>query len=307
MRLRLLACLAPLLLAGCTGSEEPDGPDTPAVEVTEVDGGPVGVTAVEGDRAWTALAEQGAVRTDDGTTIPVGEAPLRLVSTPSGVWVSVIGDGTIVRIDPATGEVDRTVKIRPAGSEPEGIAWDGKRLWVVDQAHGRVLALDDDGGVQATYRTDDGPRLVAVGDSGVWVTNYGGSSLTRVADDHARTVWLKGCTGPQGVAEIGGRVWVACTLSGKVVAFDAATLEPAGEVTDLPDADAVVARDHTVYVVGQSGPTVYEIDATTGELTDTVPLDTARATTENVDAALVGPDLVVTHPDTQRIYRAPAS
>ena len=65
--------------------------------------------------------------TGDDQRIEVGEAPLRIVDTPAGVWVSVIGDGTIVRIDPATGEIDQTVTLAPKGSEPEGLAWDGEQ------------------------------------------------------------------------------------------------------------------------------------------------------------------------------------
>ncbi len=61
-----------------------------------------------------------------------------------------------------------------------------------------------------------------------------------------------------------------------------------------------------MYVVGQSGPTVYVIDAATGELRDTVRLDDAPPTSENVGAALVGSDLVVTHPDVRQVYTLPA-
>jgi hypothetical protein len=99
-------------------------------------------------------------------------------------------------------------------------------------------------------------------------------------------------------------VWVACTVSGVVVGLDAATLEPAFEI-DLTDADAVVANGDTVYAVGQSGPTVIAIDAATGEVRDSVILDTAFAVNENVGAAVVGDKLVVTHPDAQKIYTLP--
>ncbi len=300
------------VLAGCAGSGSSDeaAPATPTsdpaeAEVTELDAGPVGVADV-GGTPWTVLVDDGTVRTADDERIDVGEAPLRLAETPKGVWVSVIGDGTVVRIDPASGEVDRTVRLRPRGSEPEGVAWDGESLWVVDQAHGRVVQLDDDGTVITSMSTDDEPRLVSAGPSGVWVTNYGGSSLTRVSRPAVvTTVPLEGCVGPQGVAEAGGRAWVACTLSGKVVALDTRTMKQAAEIDDIPDADAVVASGDTVYVIGQSGPTIYVIDGASGELTDTVVLGTATPTNENVGAAVVGDDLVVTHPDEQRIYTLP--
>jgi streptogramin lyase len=79
---------------------------------------------VDGE-AWAVLTGSGEVRTGDDRHISVGTAPLRLVSTPDGVWVSVITDGKLVRIDPATGKVDLRVTLSLAGSEPEGLAYDG--------------------------------------------------------------------------------------------------------------------------------------------------------------------------------------
>ena len=302
-----------LVVAGCSGSDDPPAADAssagaspavPGLTVTQLDTGPVGVADVDGS-AWTVLLDDGSVRTADDERIDVGEAPLRLVDTPAGVWVSVIGDGTIVNIDPETGEVRQTVALKPAGSEPEGMAWDGERLWVVDQAHDRVVALDVDGSDPREFAVEEEPRLVSAGDSGIWVTNYAGASVSRVVDNQVRSAQLTGCSGPQGVAEAGGKVWIACTLSSKVIALDAGTLEQVAEIPGITDADAVVATEDTVYAVGQVGPTVWVIDAASGDVEDTIVLDEAMATNENVGAAIVGDDLVVTHPEEQRIYSLP--
>ncbi|MBA2952343.1 hypothetical protein GON03_20180 [Nocardioides sp. MAH-18] len=298
MRAALAVLAAGAVLTACSGSdpEKPEAEPSASAVPTPLDGEPVGIADVDG-RPWVVLVGDGAVLTGDATRVKVGDAPLRIVDTPAGVWVSVIHDGTVVRIDPATGEVDRRVKVRPAGSEPEGLAWDGSSLWVVDQAGERVLELDGDGRLQASYDVGQAPWLVGAGDSGVFVTNYGGTSVSRVADGEATTVPVVGCVGAQGVVEAAGKVWVSCTVSHKVVVLDPATLEQLGEVTDLTDADAVVADGTTVYVVGQSGPTVYAIDAESEELVSTTRLGDTAATQENVGAAVVGTDLVVTHPD----------
>jgi streptogramin lyase len=293
------------VLAGCADSDGGLMPADDAPVVTELDSGAVGVADV-GGTAWLVQPEAGTVLPGpDGDPIDVGEAPLRIVSTPDGVWVSVIRDGAVVRIDPATGDVDTTVQLKPKGSEPEGLAWDGAHLWVVDQAGGRVVEVDPDGAVVDEFETDDEPRLVTAGDSGIWVANYGGTSVSRIADGKVRTVRLTACAGPQGIAEVAGRVWVSCTLSGKAIALDAATMKPLADVPDLPDADAVVGHEATVYVVGQAGPTVYVLDAQSGDLRDTVELDDATPTSENVGAAVVGGDLVVTHPDVRKVYTLP--
>jgi hypothetical protein len=66
-----------------------------------------------------------------------------------------------------------------------------------------------------------------------------------------------------------------------------------------------VSNEQMVYVVGQSGPTVYAIDAATGEIQDEIVLGNADRTQENVGAAIVGDELVVTHPDERTIYTLP--
>jgi sugar lactone lactonase YvrE len=294
------------------GSATPAGgspsPTTPAgVTVTDLDDAPVGVAGVGGGW-WAALPDAGAVLTADGETVDVGSLPLRLVTTPQGVWVSVIGDGRLVRVDPATGKVDREVQLRPADSEPEGLAYDGSTLWVVDQAGDRVLPVDPaTGEVGAAVPVGHEPRLVATGPSGVFVGNYTEGSVTRVVDGKGTTRNAGSCLSPQGLAEAAGVVWVACTVDGQVVGLDAGTLKPVVELPDLPYADAVVADGDTVYVVGQEGPTVWTIDARAQEVTGEVVLDGAPSTRENVGAALVGDTLVVTHPEVRRAYEVEAS
>ena len=309
MRAALALVVTLFAVAGCGSDDdsaggddaEPSGSPTSDQAALEIDGGPVGVADVGGE-AWTVLPDKGEVRTADDTRIAVGEAPLRIVETPDGVWVSVIGDGTVVRIDPATGEIDKTVTLKPAGSEPEGLAWDGESLWVVDQANSRVVQLDADGTQVGSMKVGEGPRLVAAGAKGIHVTSYVAGSITQIVDGQAGAVTLSGCTGPQGVAELAGKTWVACTVTSNVVAVGGDNLIT---IEDVPDADAVVAHEDTVYVVGQSGPTVYAIDAATGEIRDEVVLGDAAKTQENVGAAVVGDELVVTHPDAQTIYTIP--
>lgn len=327
-----------LALAGCSGSDDPEGSPPPSdssspsllpldepsftgtpegVTVTEVGDGPVGLAAV-GDEAWAALPTAGEVRTGDDTRIAVGSTPLRLVATPGAVWVSVIGDGTVVRIDRRSGAVDTTAVLRPGGSEPEGLAFDGRRLWVVDQAHDRVLALDPvTGRLLAEVSTGDAPRLVTAGRSGVWVSDYGAGSVTRVTPARvngpfggdlfrSRSGSLGArCTSPQGLAEAVGVLWVACTVESRVVGLDVHTMKPVVTFDDVGTADAVVADGDTVYVVGQAGPTVWAVDARARTISDPLVLDELGGVTENVDAAVVGDRLVVSHPNGLRLYDVP--
>jgi YVTN family beta-propeller protein len=261
-----------------------------------------------GSAAWLVLPFAGTVQPLGGDPIEVGDAPLRAVSTPQGLWVSVIRDGALVRIDPKTGKVDQRVQLSPRASEPEGLAYDGTSLWVVDQAGDRVLTLDPASGkVSATYPVGHEPRLVAVGPKGVYVANYSSGSITRVADGHSTTRNAAHCLTPQGIAVAGGLVWVGCTVDGAVVAYDAATLQPVARLAGLDAADAVVSDGSMLYAVGQSGPTVWVIDPTSREVVSRLTLGDAPTTSENVGAAVVGDQLVVTSPEENRAYEVPLS
>lgn len=331
MRQALAAVCGVIVLAGCGGDAEPaSSDDTPAasesttsitptepepepaaegpagVTVTEVPDGPVGLTAFGDSAVWAALPGSDAVWVDEETQVPVGSLPLRLVATPAGVWVSLIGDAEVALIDVETGKVAVRTRLRPATSEPEGLAYDGRSLWVVDQAGDRVLELDPaTGAVRAEHPTGHEPRLVTTGPSGTFVGDYTGGTVTRVADGEATTRNAGSCLSPQGLAEAAGIVWVACTVDGQVVGLDAGTLKPVAELPGLDSADAVVADGDTVYVVGQEGPTVWTIDARTHEVTGELVLDGAAATTENVGVALLARSLVVSHPDAGRLYDVP--
>jgi len=202
--------------------------------------------------------------------------------------------------------VDRRTVLRPRGSEPEGLAYDGDSVWVVDQAGDRVLPLDPaTGRFGAAVDVGIGPRLVTAGADGVYVSSFVAGSVTRVVHGTPTTRDAAPCLTPQGLAEAAGVVWVACTSDGQVVGLDALTLERVADLPDLPSADAVVADGDTVYVVGQLGPTVWTIDARTRAVTHTLVLDGHPRTTENVDAALVGDRLWVSHPEGRRLYDVP--
>jgi hypothetical protein len=287
-----------------SGESTETSPVPAGVEVTELDSGPVGL-AVVGGGVWSALPDAGAVRTADGELIKVGTNPLRLVATPSGVWVSVITDGKLVRIDPTTETVDLRVRMTPRGSEPEGLTFFDGAVWVVDQANWLVVPYEASTGLLAqSSPTGAGPRLITSGPSGLFVGDYVGKSITRVGGGPAVTKALPDCS-PQGLVEAAGLVWVACTFENAVLGVDARTLKVEVRLEDIESADAVTTDGSTVYVVGQSGPTVYPIDAKSRELGEPLALDTQAAVNENVDAVLFDDSLVVSHPDAQRLYTVP--
>ena len=318
MRLLVAGVLALATLTGCGGDDgNTDATTAPTtsftgtpsgVTVTDLESGPVGVTAVDG-KAWVALPDDGTVRTADGTAIDVGGLPLRLLSTPDGVWVSDIEGGRLLRIDPRTGAVTRRTTLAPAGSEPEGLAFDGEALWVIDQAGNRVVPVDPGTGQPGRPReVGVGPRLVGTGPTGVWVANFVGGSVSRVAPDGRVTEQpLETCLSPQAVVEAAGVAWVTCTVENRVIGLDVTSLEVVATFDGLDGADALAVDSDRVYAVGQSGPTVWTIDAAEREVVGKLVLDEAGPTGENVGAAVTDDGLAVTHPEVQRLYEVPAA
>lgn len=307
------ATLVALCVASCGGGSSPEktsGSPSSSLEVaiaagvstTAVQGRPIGVVSVAG-QPWIALSGSGSVATPT-TTVAVGSIPLRLAAAEDGVWVTVFGDGSLARIARDSHVVQR-INLGD-GAEPEGIAVDGPRLWVVDQAAGALLALDARTG-RRTHRVEVGygPRLVDLATNDVWVTTYGTDGVTAVRRDDVtvRVARTEVCRGVQGIAQAGATAWVACTDDDVILGLDAKSLV---EVARFPlrSADAVIADGDRVVAIGQVGPTALLIDSAKRRVEQTLVLGDAPMVGDgNVDAALEGNRLFVTHPDTETLYQ----
>src|SRR2546429_8887713 len=71
--------------------------------------------------------------------IPVGGLPDVIAVGPDAVWVANGEDGTVTRIDPATGQPSGPV---PVGSGPKGIAITPGAVWVANSLDLTVSRLD---------------------------------------------------------------------------------------------------------------------------------------------------------------------
>jgi len=116
-------------------------------------------------------------------------------------------------------EADARVTVTALGV-PRGLAVDptGERVWYSDNAGGRVLCLDPDGGVLHTTTDIDDPQGLSVeSDGDCWVASRDGSVLLISDWDGAVKRNYGDLNGPVDVAaEPGGGVWVAEETAGKV-------------------------------------------------------------------------------------------
>jgi streptogramin lyase len=131
-----------------------------------------------------------------------------IATSPDSVWLVVNKQGSLARIDPASGALRQTIKV-PSGSYNP--FYSEGRVWVTRAAGSEVTSVDAaTGAVLGTVRTGPGPRFLTAGAGAVWTLNQGDGTLTRVptaSNQSAKTVAL-GTPGHGGDISFGlGMVW----------------------------------------------------------------------------------------------------
>jgi streptogramin lyase len=88
------------------------------------------------------------------------------------VWASSPGDGTIVRLDPVTGEEIERIRI---GGKPRALAAGGGAVWATINGNRTVARYDIDTGRIETIDVGGTPNDLVVTRGSVWVTVFGPS------------------------------------------------------------------------------------------------------------------------------------
>lgn len=286
-----LPVLALCLVAGCASSSADAGGDsagasdspsgsesalpepTPAEDVVEIEvgNGPVGLTVDAADRVWVANALGGTVSRlgsdgADGVDLErkVGQVPLRLAATSSGVWSTTFSGGSLLRVDPDNARVLDRIRV---GEEPEGLTVVGEDVWVVLQS-ARALVRVETGSGEVVERHDAGlgPRLVTQGNGYLWVSDYVDGEVLRLNPETGERRSTRSlCDGPQGMVvdtePESGLLWVACTGSDEVVGVDTDSLDVEARLPVPGDPDGVaVDESGRVLVALQDGPSLAVLD-----------------------------------------------
>ena len=146
------------------------------------------------------------------------------ITTGGGsVWLVIDKQGTLARIDPASGEVRQRIRIAPGSYNP--LFADGK-VWVTRVEGSEVTSIDATSGeVLGTIATGPAPRFLAAGGGAVWTLNQGDGTVTRI-DSQTRkavkSIALK-TPGPGGdIKYSDGRVWTTM-METPLSVIDAAT------------------------------------------------------------------------------------
>ena len=122
---------------------------------------------------WVANGEDGTVQRIDPATgqpggpVSVGAGPAGIAVTPGAVWVANSLDLTVSKIDPATSTVTATINV---GDGPRGIVATGNSLWVSDEFDATLDRVDPQTArVVRTVHLGSSPQGMVVTGSGVWV------------------------------------------------------------------------------------------------------------------------------------------
>ena len=95
------------------------------------------------------------------------------------LWVSNVLDGTVSRIDPATGAVTATVRV---GTQPvDGTVAPDGLVWIPNLGDGTITRIDPaTAGVVGTFRVGPKPFVLTVGFGDVWSPAWGGKKIWRI-------------------------------------------------------------------------------------------------------------------------------
>ena len=213
--------------------------------------------------------DDGAIRDPTPTaTAPAAAGPFAVGEGPDGVavgagavWAVSSGDGTLTRIDPATGETT-SVEV---GTQPDSVVVALDSVWVTVTDENQVVRFttDEQPEMVDVYDVGAGPEGIAATQSAIWTANSGDGSVSQiiVRTGKVNTVADVG-EAPLGIAIGAGAVWVADPTGGTVARVDGGRLELAKTIDGLgPDPRAVAIVGRSVWVATSQDGRVWRIEA----------------------------------------------
>jgi YVTN family beta-propeller protein len=190
------------------------------VKRIRVGNGPTGVCVGSG-AVWVANGDDRTIwRLDPATghrtrSIPLDTRPTLLACGGGAVWASSESTGTVTEVDASTGDVVRPIDV---GGGASGLAFGGGALWVANTLDGTVSEIDPARGVEVrkfTVGPGAGPTAVVADRHGAWVSNEFAGTVVRIDGGRGRIVRTLGVGNrPQGIAVVGGALWVGVRASG---------------------------------------------------------------------------------------------
>jgi YVTN family beta-propeller protein len=231
--------------------------------------------------------------------IAIGSPPLRIATAPKAIWVTSEPDGTLTRLDPASGEpVGKPFSL---GTGIAGVAVGGGSVWVSDPPLGEVLRVDPNSGdVSARIDVGGKPGPIVFGGGRVWVGDGEGSGVS-VIEAKGNRVIRRGIgthAAPLRLAVGGGGLWESSATTGSLRRIDLSTIRPGRGILVGRGPAGVTVAGGLVWVANSRAGTVSTVDTTTQVVVgEQIPVGEQPggidAGTSTVWVAITGEDAVV--------------
>ena len=239
----LLAGTVAAIVAAFTGS-----PDAVVVEANSV--------AVVDPRTGDVVAD-----------VPVGGRPVAIAVGAGAVWVANADDQTVVRIDPKSKKVVKT--IGGLGSNVSDVAVGFGAVWVAGGNDGTMTRIDPSLNApgepvdlgKETGLVPEAVFLIATGGGSVWATR--GNTLLRLNPDDNQVTKTIAVSRPQGLGVGAGSVWVT-QLNEHLLRFEPSTGKPTGDQDMSSSVFSPVVHGGTLWLIsyGES-PQILSVNPST--------------------------------------------
>jgi len=230
---------------GASGPQGPQGNPGPAgPQGLQGNAGPQGTQGAAGPQG--ATGPQGP-QGDPGPQGPAGSGGLDVALVARLRWDLIKGDF-------------------PVGSAPQGVAFDGVNIWVVNSGDGTVTKLRASDGAQlGTFGVGRGPQGIVFDGANVWVSNALDGTVTKLqASDGSTLGTYTAGPHPLGLAFDGSSVWVANSTAHTVTRLQASDGTNIGAFSVCAGSPKALAFDGTsMWVVcanvTKDGPNVFKL------------------------------------------------
>lgn len=155
-----------------------------------------------------------------------------------------------------------------AGTNPQGICYDGTNIWVTNYGTGNVTKITASTSVfAATVTAGTSPYGACFDGTNVWVANFGGNTVTKItASTNAIAATVAVGTGPWGICFDGTYVWVTNKTAGNIYKINASTNAVSASVTTGTSPYGTCFDGTNVWVTNYGSNTVMKINASTNTI-----------------------------------------
>lgn len=241
-----------------------------------------------------------------GTRIPLGDGPEGLALHDGVLWVGNRVDGTVARVDAATGTpIGAPI---PVGAGANRIAIADGIAWVTVFSQGAVARVDVASGEVVGEPIEVGalPYGIAAGHGAVWVANSAAHSVTRI-DPATGTVQATITTG-YGATDLvvtDRWVWVLEALERRVVRIDPRTNQVVGDPIPVAGGSLAMAPGFgRLWVAATTAGEVTVIDPSAAAVVASVEVDRFPQVGGGPDAIAAGPAAMwVANNEDRRLVR----